>query len=76
MKARTDAERRRRQAGKTARIMTISAILDSRETISIEEAKRIAEKLGVCQRTVYRDILVIRESRELLATYGAELMYH
>lgn len=76
MKARTDAERRKRQANKTARVMTISMILDSRGTISIKEAKRIAEKLGVCQRTVYRDIRVIRKARELLATYGAELMYH
>lgn len=70
MKTRTDTERRQRQAIKYARIVALSKILDTRETIPVDEAKQIADALRVSQRTIYRDIGVIREARTVLVSYA------
>lgn len=73
MKERTEIERRNRQASKTARVMVIASILDTRDNVHMEEINRIAKLLGASQRTVYRDIKVIRLARKILVDYARKL---
>lgn len=67
IKKRTETERRKRQAARYARILAVANLLDLDQGVSVEDAERIANGLGVCSRTVYRDVAVIRIAKELLA---------
>ncbi len=73
MRTRTEADRRKRQAAKYARIVALTKILNAKENLSTSEARSVADALGVSERTIYRDIGVIREVRGMLAGYGTKI---
>jgi hypothetical protein len=66
IKKRTDAERRRRQAEKYARILLVDDMLKvTGDALSEEAILAVSEKLHVSTRTVWRDISAIRAARKL-----------
>lgn len=68
-KPRGDADRRKRQALRYARIIAVSRLLETGNDVSEDQAKRIGDELGVCSRTIYRDIAVIREANKMLSRF-------
>lgn len=62
----TDVERREQQANHFIRIILVHNKTSHLETVSVEVADEIAKELGCSQRTVWRDVKVLRGAYEKL----------
>lgn len=63
----TDADRRRKQATRYARLLCVSDLVSQGDSV-----ETIAGKLAVTPRTVYRDLLVLQEAERIMEHSLAE----
>lgn len=68
IKGKSEIERRRQQAKRDARIVVLSRLIDAHgEGPGVTEVRKFAKTLGVNERTVYRDIGVIKEAQKIIS---------
>ena len=64
----SDADRRKRQAERIVRILTVHKESEGPDSHSKDRAELIASKLGVSVRTIWRDFATLRLLYETLGT--------
>lgn len=69
--AKSDADRRKRQAGRLVRILQVHRRLCGLDVVTEDDAAKIGRDLGVGVRTIYRDVATLRL---LYETLGSSLL--
>lgn len=63
-----DSVKRRRQEDKLVRVLRVHKITHRKLPLSKADAQEIATKLGVCTRTLYRDLAALKKLYDVLGT--------